>query len=80
MVAAPDLAARLRLCQTPLRRQLSRADALAEMIRAVNASLDPARVAEALLGHLAELAPGHRLGGDRRPTSSSASGRWPPAA
>src|SRR5687767_4990558 len=45
--ASPDLAARLRLCQVPLRRQLSRADALAEMIRAVNASLDPVRVAEA---------------------------------
>ena len=55
--ASPDLAARLRLCQTPLRRQLARADILAEMIRAVNASLDPDRVAEAMIGRLSTWVP-----------------------
>jgi diguanylate cyclase (GGDEF)-like protein len=56
---SPDLAARLRLCQAPLRRQLSRADALAEMIRAVNANLDPARVADAMLVRLAGWVPAY---------------------
>lgn len=51
--ASPDLAARLRLYQAPLRRNLSRAGALVEMIRAVNASLDPKRVADALLTQVA---------------------------
>ena len=55
--ASPDLAARLRLCQTPLRRQLARADVLAEMIRAVNASLDPVRVADAMLSRLSTWVP-----------------------
>ena len=54
---SPDLAARLRLCQTPLRRQLARADVLAEMLRAVNASLDPERVAEAMLLRLSAWVP-----------------------
>jgi diguanylate cyclase (GGDEF)-like protein len=40
-----------------LRRELSRADALAEMIRAVNASLEPARVAEAMLARVAAWVP-----------------------
>ena len=51
--AAPDLAARLRLYQAPLRRELSRAGALVEMTRAVNASLEPKRVADALLSEVA---------------------------
>ena len=55
--ASHDLAARLRLCQAPLRRQLSRADVLAEMIRAVNASLEPERVAEALLSRVSAWLP-----------------------
>ena len=41
-----DLADRLRPLQAALRRRLARADVLAEMIRAVNASLDPERVAD----------------------------------
>jgi diguanylate cyclase (GGDEF)-like protein len=41
----------------PLRRELARADVLAEMLRAVNASLDPERVAEAMLGRLSEWVP-----------------------
>jgi diguanylate cyclase (GGDEF)-like protein len=40
-----------------LRRQLSRADVLADMVRAVNASLDPERVAEAMLSRLADWIP-----------------------
>lgn len=40
-----------------MRRQLSRADTLAEMIRAVNASLDPERVAEAMLTRLSSWVP-----------------------
>jgi diguanylate cyclase (GGDEF)-like protein len=51
--ATLDFAARLRLCQPTLRRQLSRADTLSEMIRAVNASLDPERVADAMLSRVA---------------------------
>ena len=56
-VKRPDLAARLRLRQAPLRRQLSRADVLADMIRAVNASLDPDRVADAMLARVASWLP-----------------------
>ena len=43
------MAARLRLCQAALRRHLSRAGALAEVVRAVNASVDPERVAESVV-------------------------------
>jgi diguanylate cyclase (GGDEF)-like protein len=43
--------------QTALRRRWSRADTLAEMTRAVNASLDPERVAEALLSRASEWVP-----------------------
>jgi diguanylate cyclase (GGDEF)-like protein len=39
----------VRLCQPALRRQLSRAGALAAVVRAVNASVDPERVAESTL-------------------------------
>jgi diguanylate cyclase (GGDEF)-like protein len=44
-----DFAARLRPLQAALKRRLSRADVLADMIRAVNSSLDPERVADALV-------------------------------
>ena len=57
LAASPDLAARLRQCQAPLRRELARADVLAEMIRAVNVTLDPERVAEAMLTRLAAWVP-----------------------
>jgi diguanylate cyclase (GGDEF)-like protein len=43
--------------QVALRRRWSRADTLAEMIRAVNASLEPGRVAEALVTRAAEWVP-----------------------
>jgi diguanylate cyclase (GGDEF)-like protein len=41
------------LCQAALRRQLARADVLADLIRAVNSSLDPERVADAMLTRVA---------------------------
>ena len=52
-----DLASRLQRIQTALRRRWSRADTLAEMIRAVNTSLDPERVAEALVARATEWVP-----------------------
>ena len=51
-----DLADRLRPLQAALRRKLGRADVLAEMIRAVNASLDPERVADTLVQRVARVA------------------------
>ena len=53
----PDLAGRLRLLQTEMRRRLARADVLAEMIRAVSASLEPERVADALVAKAADWIP-----------------------
>jgi diguanylate cyclase (GGDEF)-like protein len=44
-----DLSAKLRALQSPLGRSLARADVLAEMIRAVNATVEPERVAEAIV-------------------------------
>ena len=52
-----DLAERLRPLQPALRRKLARADVLAEMMRAVNSSLDPERVAELLVQQVAEWLP-----------------------
>jgi len=43
--------------QAPLRRKLARADVLAEMIRAVNSTLDPERVAEAIVTRAADWLP-----------------------
>ncbi len=48
---------RLRPLQTSLRRKLARADVLAEMMRAVNSSLDPERVADTLVQRMAEWLP-----------------------
>jgi diguanylate cyclase (GGDEF)-like protein len=50
--ARRDLADRLQPLQAVLRRRLARADVLADMIRAVNSSLDPERVAESLLARV----------------------------
>jgi diguanylate cyclase (GGDEF)-like protein len=44
-----DLASRLRPLQSALRSRLSRADTLAEVTRTVNATLDPERVADAIV-------------------------------
>ena len=49
--AQADLAARLRHGAEALQQRLDRRDALVEMIRSVNATLEPRKVAEALLSH-----------------------------
>jgi diguanylate cyclase (GGDEF)-like protein len=52
-----DLASRLRPLQSALRSRLSRADVLTEVIREVNASLDPERVADAIVARASEWLP-----------------------
>jgi diguanylate cyclase (GGDEF)-like protein len=52
-----DLASRLRPLQAELRARLSRVDVLADLIRALNVSLDPERVADALVARIAEWLP-----------------------
>ena len=48
--AQADLAARLRQGATALQDRLNSRDTLIELIRSVNATLEPKKVAEALLG------------------------------
>ena len=55
--ARTDLAGRLRPLQPALRRTLARADVLAEMIRAVNTTLDPEHVADAITTRAAAWVP-----------------------
>jgi diguanylate cyclase (GGDEF)-like protein len=52
-----DLASRLRPLQSALRSRLSRSDVLASVIREVNTSLDPERVADAIVERAAEWLP-----------------------
>ena len=52
-----DLASRLRPLQSALRGRLSRADVLAEVVRAVNSTVDPERVAAAIVDAAAEWLP-----------------------
>lgn len=52
-----DLASRLRPLQGALRSRLSRADVLAEVIREVNSTLDPERVADAIVARAAQWLP-----------------------
>jgi diguanylate cyclase (GGDEF)-like protein len=52
-----DLASRLRPLQSALRTRLSRADVLTEVIREVNSSLDPERVADAIVARAAQWVP-----------------------
>ena len=52
-----DLASRLRPLQRALRSRLSRADVLAEVIREVNSTLDPERVADAIIARAAQWLP-----------------------
>jgi len=52
-----DLASRLRPLQSALRSRLSRADVLAEVVRAVNSTVDPERVADAIVDAAAEWLP-----------------------
>ena len=57
-LASPaDLATRLRQSQSMLRRYLARVEVINEMHRAVNASLDPSRVADALAARAAAWLP-----------------------
>ena len=49
--AQADLAARLRHGASALQERLSRRDTLIELIRSVNATLEPKKVADALIGH-----------------------------
>ena len=51
-----------------MRRRLTRADVLAEMVRAVNASLEPERVADAMVARVSDWipAPGWLVAGQRR--------------
>jgi diguanylate cyclase (GGDEF)-like protein len=55
--ARADLAERLRPLQAALRARLSRADALAELIRDVHTVLEPDRVADAIVGHASKWLP-----------------------
>ncbi len=48
-----DLEARLRAAQPTLRRVFARAGVFAELVRAANASLDPQKVAETIVAHVA---------------------------
>ena len=52
-----DLASRLRPLQSALRSRLSRGDVLTSLIREVNTSLDPERVADAIVERAAEWLP-----------------------
>jgi diguanylate cyclase (GGDEF)-like protein len=81
--ARRDLASRLVQLQAPLKRRLARADVLADMIRAVNSSLEPEKVAEALLTQAAAWIPAPAWlvvavdgGGQTRPMA--ANGLTPP--
>ena len=53
----PDLAARLRAFQRPLRSRVERRDALLDIMRAVNASLDPEKVGEFIVERAATWIP-----------------------
>jgi diguanylate cyclase (GGDEF)-like protein len=52
-----DLASRLRPLQSALRSRLSRADVLAEVVREVHSTLDPERVAAAIVSRAAQWIP-----------------------
>ena len=52
-----DLASRFRPLQSALRSRLSRADVLTEVIQEVNASLDPERVADAIVARASDWLP-----------------------
>src|SRR6185436_2845779 len=52
-----DLATKLRVFQRALRQRVERRDALIEVVRGVNATLDPARVAEMIVERAATWVP-----------------------
>ena len=53
----PDLAARLRAAERVVRGRVGRRDALVDMVRAVNGTLDPAEIAELLIERAATWVP-----------------------
>jgi diguanylate cyclase (GGDEF)-like protein len=53
----PDLATKLRIFQRALRSRVERRDALMEMVRAVNTTLEPAKVAELIVERAATWVP-----------------------
>jgi diguanylate cyclase (GGDEF)-like protein len=55
--SGPDLAKRLRVFQRTLRSRLERRDALLDIVRALNTTLDPARLAELIVEHAATWVP-----------------------
>lgn len=55
--AQADLAARFSQAASGLQDRLNRRDTLIELIRSINATLDPRKVADALLGHAQEWLP-----------------------
>ena len=52
-----DLAGRLRAFQRVLRSRVERRDALVDFVRAVNATLEPADIADIIVGHAAQWVP-----------------------
>src|SRR5438876_8499054 len=52
-----DLAARLRVFQRALRSRIERREALIDIVRAVNTTLEPGRIAEALVERAATWVP-----------------------
>jgi diguanylate cyclase (GGDEF)-like protein len=52
-----DLAGRLRVFQRILRSRVERRDALVDIVRAVNATLEPAEIADIILDHAAQWVP-----------------------
>src|SRR5471032_1364196 len=55
--AGLDLSARLRVSQRGLQSRVGRRDALVDMLRGVNATIDPEKIAEAILDRAAAWVP-----------------------
>src|SRR5258706_10715373 len=49
----PDLAARIRLSQPGLRRRIEGHEAFANLVRAVNSTLDPAKIGQLVIDRVA---------------------------
>ena len=77
--AQADLAARLRQGASALQDRLNRRDTLIELIRSVNATLDPQKVAEALLGHAQGWFPARVPGRGRAGRIAACRRSWPSA-
>ena len=57
-----DLATRLRVFQRALRSRIERRDALIDIVRGVNATLEPPKIAEVIVDRAATWVPGARAG------------------